>query len=310
MNPKPLPFIVPPKPKEHIKPKTAQRREAKRMSIIASFSGMPGLVLCADTQETVSGYAKKEVEKIRVWHARTDYEYNLAIGAAADNGPYADLLTQELGWALGKIHVYDQAAFDETISQCLRDFYSKHIWPRQQEHVPQIETLIAFQPTNGGHTDVFHTSETANIFVDDTLCCIGVGSYLANFILDTVAFLSATKNHMLAAAAYMLKEVRENIDGCGKNATIWFFDQDGNCEKFVSDRLKFLEEQAFDLRFGMNRAFGYMTAVDADEAEKRNQVLQLLGEIRAKNTEALAKEHEEKLRHEEMMRRIRSGHTG
>jgi len=280
------------------------------MTIVAGFSGMAGLVLCADTQETVSGYAKKEVEKIRTWYARTDYEYNLAIGAAADNGPYADLLTQELGSVLGEIHSYDLSAFDNAISECLRDFYSKHIWPRQQEHVPQIETLIAFQPNYGGHTELFHTTETANVFVQEKPCCIGIGSYLANFILETVAFLGGTKNHLLAAAAYMLQEVRDNVDGCGKNATIWFFDTEGNCERFISDRLKFLEEQATQIRYGMNRAFAYMTAVDADETENRKELLTVLGGIREQNIEALAKEREAERRHEEMMRRIRSGHTG
>lgn len=37
------------------------------MTLVAGFSGFGGLVLFSDTQETVQGYAKKQVDKIDFW---------------------------------------------------------------------------------------------------------------------------------------------------------------------------------------------------------------------------------------------------
>jgi hypothetical protein len=42
-------------------------RKGKPMTLIAGFSGFGGLVLFSDKQETVQGYAKKQVDKIDFW---------------------------------------------------------------------------------------------------------------------------------------------------------------------------------------------------------------------------------------------------
>src|SRR5579859_2452608 len=169
MTPKPLPFVVS-KPKS--KPKIVQRGKAERMTIVAGFTGAGGAILCADTQETVQGYTKREVEKISVWNSEPNREFNLAIAAAADSGPYADVLTNELGTAIVKMGKYDD--IKKSIENTLPEFYGQHIWPRSS-HSPQIDTIVLAQRLKGGHADIFRTSETAVNYLSQGSCCIGIG---------------------------------------------------------------------------------------------------------------------------------------
>ena len=37
------------------------------MTLVTALSGREGTILCADTQETVSEYAKKKIDKLEVW---------------------------------------------------------------------------------------------------------------------------------------------------------------------------------------------------------------------------------------------------
>lgn len=304
MSPKPLPFVV---PKTHIKPKIVQRREAKRMTIVAGFSGAGGVILCADTQETVQGYAKREVEKIKTYRGRKDYEYNLAIGGAGESGPYIDALITELVTAINKIHEYDLAAIDGAMKDCLPEFYAKHIWPRTNP--PSLETIVLVQRTEGGHAEMFHTSDTAVNYVSDNPICIGIGAYLAEYILKRSLAAGASMTHMLAVAAYMLHEVRENVDGCGKNATIWWFDREGNSDLFwdPTERNLFLEKQAPEINVALAHVMQYITTMETDPygqfCTDPDKLMELLSGLRKQQIEA----YEDELASEKKIREFRDG---
>jgi 20S proteasome alpha/beta subunit len=61
MTPKP-PF---PKLGPTLKPKPRRPWRKSKMTIAAGFVCSDGIVLCADTQETITGYTKNSTEKIR-----------------------------------------------------------------------------------------------------------------------------------------------------------------------------------------------------------------------------------------------------
>lgn len=320
MTSKPLPFLLPKGtkfPRKKLSEQIAQRGEVKRMTIVAGFSGAGGAILCADTQETVSGYAKREVEKIHVWKASNDagLGYNYGVAVAADSGPYADSLTQELRLAIREVRDYDLSAIDKAIEQCLTKFHSTHIWPRaSQDRAPQLESLVVIQNIRGGHAEFFHTSETAVNYVDQTQCCIGIGGYLADYIVRKTLTPGASMGHMLAVAAYMLLEVRENVDGCGKG-TIWWFDRQGNCDLFYdpSHRQTFLEDQAGEINVALARCMAYMTDVGDDAHPFHtdpDELLKLLNGIRANNSEALQKELSARQMYDRLWDKLRAANQG
>ncbi len=125
-----------------------------------------------------------------------------------------------------------------------------------------MELLMVLQPKAGlGHPLILHALETAvNVIREQK--CIGIGSFLADYILDRVLENCGGKYHLIAVAAYLLREVRENIDGCGKDSTIWFFGpNDGVKEKISYSYIDRLEHETELLNATMRDVFSYATDI-------------------------------------------------
>ena len=85
------------------------------MTIIAGFKCDGGVVLCADTQETLS-ITKRNVEKLRVEPKYKSFSQHIAgidltvAFRGAGHGPFIDMLTSELGKAARACTTHDEAA--------------------------------------------------------------------------------------------------------------------------------------------------------------------------------------------------------
>src|ERR1017187_2682343 len=123
----PLPFTLPKKkPKS---PQIEQRRQRRKyMTLVAALSGLNGVVMFADTEETVAGYSKRIVEKLSVYDL-PNMPFRFAIGGATTNAPYVDMLQSEIASTLSSINRYDLQEITNTLASTLTDFYSKHVWP-------------------------------------------------------------------------------------------------------------------------------------------------------------------------------------
>jgi 20S proteasome alpha/beta subunit len=307
---KPLPFILPPAKPKMVRPSLG----VNRMTIVAGFRCCDGAILCADTQETISGYAKREVDKITNWSV-AQYGYTFAIGTAG-SGNYADMLKEHLAGALRQFTSFDEQGMKAAITDSLVNFFSTHIWPRNSQDVPQIENLIVLHPTDRGNRSfplLLHTAETAVNDVTHEPRCLGVGSYLAEFILTQYFYRYASKSAGLTMAAYMLKQVREHVEGCGKSSTIVYYGNDGSWEHLTGKRLKSLEETSWRVSDGMRDAFAYMTDVgDSDHNTyshnpvTASRLLKNLQEVKTLNIEA---EEEERKWYAEMKEWMRKQRT-
>src|SRR5580700_3033622 len=76
---KPLPF---PRPRSSVPPRPQRLPRGKKVTIAAAFICSDGVVMCADTQETIPGYTKVDVTKIRV---NKTNGYALLITGAGDS---------------------------------------------------------------------------------------------------------------------------------------------------------------------------------------------------------------------------------
>lgn len=194
------------------------------MTVIIGLRGFPGGILCADSQETVDRYTKKSVYKFERW----DHEpFRFSIGAAGA-GHYCDLLIAELSKALTRIDVFDEEYISEAMGEVLLGFYQRHIWARPLNDGADVETLLLVQPRDAGYVQLVHTCETSVQFLHDSHKSIGIGSHLADYLLKRLFAPSGGPQHMLATALYVLSEVIENIDGCGKEPRLLFFRADGS----------------------------------------------------------------------------------
>lgn len=130
------------------------------MTLISALSGYEGVLLFADTQETVADYSKKAIEKTEIWDI-PGHPFRFAIAGATDSGTYADLLQNEIVSALGSLKTFDTGIITEALTATLTNFYSTHVWPRPAGERPETQFLLIVQPLPNGFPQVFHIAQTA-----------------------------------------------------------------------------------------------------------------------------------------------------
>lgn len=262
MNPKPLLDTL-----KARKPSVAQWRNKERfVTAIFGLHGYPGVVLAADSEETISGYSTRSVGKVSQWE---NTAFRFAIGAAGA-GHYADMVAGELLDRLYKHTSFSLDLIGNDIRDVLLDFHNTHIWPRACPDSiadAEIQLVIVVQPLPKGQVEVFHTNETAvellGDIVKDPNCLgwisIGVGQHLADYILDRLYTSSAGESHLLATSVYVMAELIDNIATVGKEPRITLFRNDGTVRELAIEDIQAIEAQFTHLRKKHKRVFQYMT---------------------------------------------------
>jgi len=241
------------------------------MTIAAGFIGDHGAVLCADSQETIGGYAVKKVEKISVNECKA---FNLAV-VGAGHAPYIDMISTDI-----YIAVYgcdgNPVTIEEAVSKVLIEFHTKHIWPRSPDpNLAPLEFLILISDRKYADDFLFHTCDTAINWIQGSKA-IGVGSYLADYILENMLTNDGTEEHLLATAVYMLKEVRENISGCGMESSIYFFGRNGIYQRMDENAIAVMEKNCEHFKAMVKAGFYEMTE---SESAPRKRKLDIAAEL-------------------------------
>jgi 20S proteasome alpha/beta subunit len=255
--PKLLPFITPKVPIG--KPKQ-QLPERKRMTLIAAFSGAGGTVLMADSQET-TGYAKKSVTKIEPFESKP---YRFAL-AGAGNATHIEAMTRHLCYHSGLNALSDDskhADVERLLKAKVLEYYQTHIWPRASEK-PEMEFIFLAQPKPTGHALTFHITDGQVNFCQFEPKAIGIGAYLADYLLPKFEGYAQGVPELLAKAVYILKEVKENIEGCGGESQIYFFTTEGNVDHLSQSETQEIEAM-LDLFDNMARR-SFDATFDVDE---------------------------------------------
>lgn len=211
------------------------------MTLVAALSGREGTILFADTQETVGNYGIKKIDKLASWDCKA---FRLGIAGASDEGTYSDMLQLEILSGVSSLAEFDEGQIITRLGEILTGFYSKHIWPRTGEK-PQIEYILVVQPMPGGPPMVLHIAETAVNIVPEDNKTIGVGTYLADYLLNVLRFEIAGAEGMgnlCGLGVYIAKEVRENVEGIGSLDRIAMFRSDGSYDELSPSDILEIEE--------------------------------------------------------------------
>jgi hypothetical protein len=224
-----LPLVVPAAILRRIAARLGFERE--HMTLIAAFSGAFGMVFLSDSQETVSGYAKRSVDKVE--HS-TGSPFPYAIAGSGD-GTHIDALKFEISGAVAQLTGYSLPEIHETLKHECLDYFQKYIWPRGSDK-PALEMLMMTQ-RKGSHPDLWHIADGTVLWVQNDHRSIGVGSYLADYLAGQLPSFRQDESEMIAGAAFILKEVRDHIDGVGLDRNIRLFRPDGTDEYFDEETL-------------------------------------------------------------------------
>ena len=179
------------------------------MTIAAGFYCNEGIILCADSQMTVSGYIKNYDGKIR-----TVMTKNL-VAAFVGSGTtdYIETAIQKASECLSECKSIHEVR--GKLEENLLEFFDKHLAPWAffpENERPTVELLIAVS-TKLGPCDLFHYCGTSLHRTDSK--AIGAGILLANSLISEYFWNVTTLDRSAPLAVFILSKVKEQIDSCG-----------------------------------------------------------------------------------------------
>lgn len=195
------------------------------MTIAAGFVCSEGIVLCADTQETVAGYTKNSTEKIRL---RRDGGLNIAITGAGDT-ELIESIGARIEHALCSEYplngFWPPDRVQEIIQNELANSFRMYIAPYAnfpKDDRPWCDLLILVTVSNGvsEYECLFRASGTTLREIDFNADCVGSGLILAKSLIERFYSRGMNLDEMVLAACYVMYQTKKWVDGCGGKTDI------------------------------------------------------------------------------------------
>lgn len=213
------PFPKPPSMAKK-KPQRLPRREA--VTMIAGFKSQQGIVLCADTQETI-GHYKRHVQKLRVEPSMSVIAVrehlggsDLAMGfCGAGEGPFTDKLG-ERAW----LEAQKGACLDEVCSRVetgIKTVYQEFGQIYQPGLCPSSEFIFGIKMK--GESRLF-TADGPVVNETNGYTSRGAGYYMADFLAARMYQNGLSLYQCIVIAAYVLAQAKQHVDGCGGESQI------------------------------------------------------------------------------------------
>ena len=180
------------------------------MTIAVGFCGNAGIVLAADSQETISGYTKGFRGKIHS-HIFPDTQ-NCVCFAGSGVSDYIDTAMEKATDGLSTIKTLPEI---KSKLECnLLGFFDTHLARYPEHERPDVELLIGVT-TGVGAYRLYHYRGTAFHAVDHK--AIGAGILLANSLISrhSPKLVGASTEEMASLAVYILSRVKTEVDTCG-----------------------------------------------------------------------------------------------
>lgn len=205
------------KPRTIPLPKPKQLPRSTRLTIAAGFYCADGLVLCADTQESITGYAKVNTQKMTQLQNSV---FNMVFTGAGDSG-LIDMTVQLMDESLILKKPTAAMQIEEVLRESLVDTFNRHIAPWSQfpteERPSTPDLLIGLQFPAG--TLLYRANGTTFQRVRESQC-VGTGVVLANSLIAKLFDSSMSIAQGWLIALYILHQAKTWVDGCGGNSDI------------------------------------------------------------------------------------------
>jgi 20S proteasome alpha/beta subunit len=197
------------------------------VTIVGGFRFARGIVLLADTQETV-GISKRHVPKLRfeqtplTAQALNRSDLAIAFCGATNNGAFVDKLV-DLAWKAAHLRPnLDSvcAAIEKSIEETYRHYGTIY----QSGFLPDAELI--YGATMHGRSRMFSALGPI-VNEKEEYCTGGIGAYMADFLASRMYGEELTVQQCVILAAYILFQAKEHVDGCGGNSHIAVLREDG-----------------------------------------------------------------------------------
>ncbi len=250
--------IKPPEPQTPVRP-----RERRHVTIVAGFKCYEGVVLCADTQETVAELSKRNIPKL-IFEPKDDAgktkafkadDLAVAFCGAADNGPFVDKLVQN-AWEDAQAG----SNIDEVctlIERSIELTYKKFGEIFQTGYCPTAEVIYGVKMF--GASKLFSASGPI-VTEQNRYATGGAGYYMADFLSSRMYTNHLSLRQCAILCAYILFQAKEHVDGCGGDSQIAVLRNDGVSGAVDRVRIESLNR----LLDGADETLGHLLLAAAD----------------------------------------------
>lgn len=273
------------------------------MTIAVGLELGSSAILCADSQEVVSDYAKTSTQKIKTLHSPNKWRIGIV---GAGDAVCIDLCQEEI-WRKLPPASFDYGQMLKIIRETIREVHEQHIWPRQfSGNAPSFQLLIALQGLDQAPSrSLFYTQDSIVLPVDGYKS-IGVGTYLSDYlherIYPDISIYQTRTEEAARIEVAILNEVKSAIHGCDGETLVAIFEGDGTFKYVLGQEVHEIETWFAQLRGSELPIFRAVAYPEIDDQEFANRLKQfdadmkLLRATQARNAETHAKRFRDFLR--------------
>jgi hypothetical protein len=230
------------KPFKHPNPKPKRLPERKAVTIIAGFKCPEGVVLCADTQETVGEISKRNVPKLRFEPADPPFgpdaaDMAVAFCGAANNGAFIDKLVDRSWEAVQIATSLDEACL--SIERTIKETYEEFGRIFQPGYCPEAELIYGVKMPEG--TKMFYALGPL-VNEKPERVSGGVGYYMADFLASRMYGNLLSIRQCIILAAYIIFQAKEHVVGCGGESHIAVLRNGGTSGMVEAEHVKTITE--------------------------------------------------------------------
>lgn len=190
------------------------------MTIAAGYVCNSGIVLCADSQETISGYTKNSTEKLMAFPC-TD-KLTLVFAGAGDNATQIDETAYEIAAKIIADAPENGGQFRKCMREVLEELFPKAHYPRARG--PEVDLLMAVKEAE--EAKLYRIADCSLAPVRDT-AAVGSGIVLALQLLERHYDRTVLVGEAAIVCTYVLHHVKKWVDGCGGNTKIALIPKNG-----------------------------------------------------------------------------------
>jgi hypothetical protein len=201
---------------------------------------MDGIVLCADSQESVGQYIKRNQPKLEVrprFGHMPDTRIPCAVFAGSGDGDFIDFLVDRMWDAMDAVVAADKTSANmiAAADHALDEQYQRlaHLFP---DGMPSAQFLVAVW---GSHHDCEMVKITGPLLkrrvIQET---IGFGNLLGTYISNRMLGNKVLIEQAMPVATYLIDQVREHVAECGGETHVVTLTFDGKLTRFNQFEMK------------------------------------------------------------------------
>jgi 20S proteasome alpha/beta subunit len=210
-------------PKPSCASKPIRPTERRHVTIVAGFRSYQGIVLCADTHETVNKLSKRNVPKLifqpsdYIDRTQALHPDDLAVAfcGAADDGAFVDKLVAN-AWE----DAQTGTNLDEVcllIEESIKHTYREYGQIFQTGYCPGADLIYGVKMF--GSSKLFSASGPI-VNEQQRFYSAGAGYYMADFLASRMYHDSMSLRQCVILGAYILYQAKEHVEGCGGDSHI------------------------------------------------------------------------------------------